>query len=123
GEVSADAFGEASRVHEHDGRAMFADELCQAIVKLGPHFIRHDRLERRVGQLDREIALAYVSAVDDRATRTAVGVDVLRTDEKPCDVLDRFLRCRQADARESSTGERVETFQRDRKMRAALRAG
>ncbi len=101
---------------------MFADELREAVVHLRPHLVRHHRFERRFGHFDREIARAHVAAVDDRATRAAVAVDVLRSDEEACDIFDRLLCGGQADPRELPTGQRLEAFERKREVRAALRA-
>src|SRR5512138_3240652 len=67
GQVSADTLGETSRVNKYNGRTMRANELCEPIVELLPYFVRHDRFKRRLGELDRKVALARVTAVDDRA--------------------------------------------------------
>ncbi len=57
--------GEPPRVHEHERGAVLGDELRHAIVQLVPHLGRHHGLERRRGDLDREIQLARVTGIDD----------------------------------------------------------
>ena len=69
GQVPRRALREPARVDEHERRAMRANELGEPVVLLDPDLGGHDRLERRAWQLEREIALARVAFVDDRAGR------------------------------------------------------
>src|SRR5207302_1177715 len=93
-------------------RAMLFDELHEALVNLGPHFMRHHRFERRLGYLHREIHLAPVAFVDDRAWLTR---------KEARHLFDRLLRCRKADALERPAADVVEALERERQMRAAAR--
>ena len=114
GQVPRRALREPARVDEHERRAMRANELGEPVVLLDPNLGGHDRLERRARQLEREIALARVAFVDDRAGR--IG----NAREKAGQHVDRLRRRRNADARRRPLAERFEPFQRQRQMRAAL---
>ena len=56
---------------------------------------------------EREIAIARMTAIDDRAR-----IDVVRADQKSRDVLNRFLRRRQTNALQRSTAQCGQTLQR-----------
>ena len=112
GEMARRAFGEPPGVDEHEGRAVLVRERRQAVVDLLPRVARHHRLERRRRQLEREVAVLDVPGVDDRAGRTA-------GQEAP-DLLDRLLRGREPDAHQPRSGQRRESLERQREMRAAL---
>ena len=98
-ELVRDALREPPRVHEHEGRTVLRDQLGDAIVDLAPLLGRRDRPELAPRHLDREVDVALVAEVDDRAVRRAVGVDALAADEELGDLLDRPLRGREPDAR------------------------
>ncbi len=78
-----DTFGQAARIHENKRGVVLANELRQAIVNFIPDFARHHRFQRRLRQLDRDVELARVAAVDNRAVGNVVGVDVCCANEKP----------------------------------------
>ncbi|MDR8952911.1 hypothetical protein FEP76_01388 [Burkholderia multivorans] len=118
GEMTRHPLGRAPRVDEHECRAMRGRECRDAVVQLFPHVVRHHRFERHVRQFEREIAFARVARIDDRAFARRVG---RAADEKARDRIDRLLRGRQPDARQRAADQRVEPFERQREMTAALR--
>ncbi len=118
GEMARHALGGAPRVDEHQRRAMRGREAGDAVVHLFPHVGCHHGLERHVRQFEREVALARVARVDDRAVARRVS---RAADQEARDRVDRLLRGRQTDTRQRMAGQRVETFERQRKMAAALR--
>ena len=115
-QVSRHALRHAPRVDENERGAMLASELGKARVDLLPDLARHDRFERRRRKLEREVARAYVSGVDDGATlgRRSSAHEIAR------DFLDRLLRGRQADAHRRRRGQCSETLQRQREVAPAL---
>ena len=113
GQVARDPLGEPARIDEDQRRAMLFDQLGEPVVDLAPDFLRHHRLERRIGHLERDVALARVAVIDDRAFAP-------RADQILADLLDRLLRRRKPDAHERLTRERIEPLEREREMRAAL---
>lgn len=117
GEMARHALGGAARVDEHQRRAMRGREPGDAVVHLFPHIGRHHRFERHVRQLQREVALARVAGVDDRAVARRVGRPA---DQEARDRVDRLLRGGQPDARQRAPGQCVEAFERQREMAAAL---
>ena len=110
----------APGVDEHERGAVRLDEGAQPAIHLGPYLAGHHRFERRVGQLQREVALAAVAGVDDgalaRPARVAAGEEVR-------DGLDRALGRGQPDAGDGAPGQRVQAFEREREVGAALVAG
>ncbi len=119
GELAADALDQTSRVDEDERRAVALDELDQAVIDQRPRLVRHHALERRRRYLDREIALARVTGVDDGAFGAGFALGV-GADEEARHLFDRLLRGGQTDAQQRMRHERGETFERDREMRAAL---
>ncbi len=117
GQVACRALGVPSRVDEHERRAMRADQLREPVVLFDPDLGRHDRLERRPRQLEREIALTRVAFVDDRARLVSDARQEARQH------VDRLRRRRDADARRRLKAQRLEPLERQRQMRAALVAG
>ena len=53
GEVARDPLRQAAGVHEDERGPVRLDQLGQPVVDLVPDLARHDRLERRAGQLER----------------------------------------------------------------------
>src|SRR5690606_25005810 len=110
-----------TRVDEDDRGAMLEHELRDPIVDATELLVRRDRAELVIGDLDREIDLAPVSAIDD------VGHRPSRPDEEARDPLDRLLRRRQADPdRRAPAGLRdqaIEALEGDREVRSALVTG
>src|SRR5712691_6223176 len=86
---------------------MLEYQLHQPLVDLLPHLGRPHRLERRRRNLERQIEGARVSRVDDGG----VACEAARAREETGDVLDRFLRRREADALESPAGEVLERLE------------
>jgi hypothetical protein len=94
-----------------ESRRVF-DEGDQAVVDLLPHLVRHHGFQRRARHFHREVHLALVPAVHDRA---------IACREEARNFLDRLLRGGKADALELASADVVETFQRERQVRAAAR--
>src|SRR3989442_15625590 len=108
GEMERQPRGESARVDESERGTMLEDQLHQALVDLLPHLGRHDRLERRGGNLDRQIERARVAGVDDAGAECWVA----GARQKGGDVLDRLLGSREPDALETPPGEVLEPFER-----------
>ena len=62
----SDALGHASRVDEHERRAVRFDQFSHAVVDLRPDLVRHDRFKRRTRNLQAQIARALMARVDNR---------------------------------------------------------
>jgi hypothetical protein len=105
-EMPRRALGEPPRVHEHERGAVRAHELGEPVVKLDPNLVRHDGLERRRRELEREIARAHVTFVDHRAR------DVGSAREERGERVDRLRGSRDADARGRLLAERREPLER-----------
>ena len=75
-QMARGALGETPRVDEDQRRAVLAHELGEPVVDLLPDLARHHGFERRRRQLDREIALAHMAGVDDRAVGPARGASL-----------------------------------------------
>ena len=116
GKVHRHALGEPAGVHEHECGAVFADELGQSVVQLLPHFRRHHRLERRRGDLDREVELPGVARVDN----AGVGCRVSGARQESGDLLDRLLGRGQTDALERAARQMLQPLEREREVAAAL---
>ena len=91
-ELVREPLGQAAGVDEHERGAVLADERGDAVEHVAHLLGRRDRLELAVGQLEREVEVALVAGVDDRAGSGPVA------DEQAGDGLDRALRGRQPDA-------------------------
>ena len=90
-ELVREPFGEAARVHEHERRAVLATSVGDPVEHVAHLLGARDGFELTLGQLDGEVELALVAAVDDGGHRPIA-------DEQPGNGLDRPLRRRQADA-------------------------
>ncbi len=112
------ALDEPPRVDEQDRGAMLGDQLGDPVIDPAELLVRRHGPELVVGDLDREIDLAAMSAVDD------VRHGPPRPDEQPRDRLDRLLRRRQPDPHRHAPAdlgdEPVEPLERDREVGAAL---
>ena len=117
GEVPRGALGEPTRIDEDERRLVGTDQLGEPIVDLGPDLVGHDRLERRARQLEREIALAHMTLVDDRA----IGVGPTR--QVLGHPIERLRRRGNADPNGASRAKGGEPLERKREMGAALVAG
>ena len=137
-ELRREPLGEAPSVHEHDRRAVRADQLEQPRVDRRPDRGARRTRPRRVRSpgsssglpdrghvLDRhddlELHRLAVPGVDDRdrPRRAVVGVPA----EEARDRLERPLGGRESDALRRLVGERLEPLEREREVRSALRAG
>ena len=112
-QLRRDALGHLARVHEHERGPVLADELGHARVDLLPLLMRADGRKRRGRHLDAEIELTERAGVHQNTVPAGA-------DEKPADVLERFLRGRQPDALDRPAGERLEPLERQRQVAAAL---
>src|SRR5215831_14357586 len=110
------------RVDENQRCLVLADQLREAVVVLLPHLVRHDRIERRAGNLNCQVDLAAMPFVDDS------DVIVASADEKARDVSDWLLSGGEADPLEAATAgadlkvrlyDCFEPLQRQREVRAA----
>ena len=111
------ALGEPARVHEDERGAVRLDELDEPVVDLLPHLVRHHRLERRAGHFDREVDLALVAAVDDRARRPFAWMPRRETARPPRSAsASPTGRCAGAPA-----ADMVEALEREREVGAAPR--
>src|SRR5580692_3659213 len=113
-EMMGHSFREAARVDKYERGAVLANEICYAIVNLVPHFMRGNRAQFAGWHFDGQIERALVADLNDHRVGTAAAGEKMRNQ------LDRFLRGREADAYRWMVGERIEAFERQRKMRAAL---
>ena len=120
----AHALREAARVDEDQGGAVIQDQLRQALVQLVPHLVRHHRLQRRSGHLQRHVHGAAMPAVDDAAGRRLPGRRrfAAHPGQEGSGRSDGALRSRQADAGDRRFGEGIQALQAQRQMRAALGA-
>lgn len=117
-QVPCRPLGHAAGVDEDERRGMRGRQFGQPVVHPVPHFVGHDGFERNGRQFERQVACALVADVDDRALRMFA-----RANEETGNGFDRFLRGRQADARQPSLAKRIEPLERQREMAAALRRG
>ena len=114
--VARDAFGVAPRIDEHEGGAMLADQLGQAVIDRRPRFARHHGFERRWRQFQGQIAIPHVTTVDDGA----FAQSGLRADHEARDLFDRSLRRGQPHAHELVGTQRAQALQRQRQVRTAF---
>ena len=110
----------AAGVDEHERGAVRLDEGAESPVDLGPDLAGHHRLERRLRKLQREVALALMADVDDGALARPGTV---AAGEEAGDGVDRALGRGQPDAGDGPPGERIQAFEREREVGAALVAG
>ena len=111
-QLARHALREPPRVHRDERRAVRFDEPHEPVVDLLPDFVRHHRFERRSRDFHREIHLALVAPVDDRARLAR---------EKARDFLDRLLGRGQANPLQLPPADVVEALEREREVRAAAR--
>jgi len=93
---------------------MRLDELDQRIVELFADLGGQDGFEWRAGKDEIEIEIAPMPTVDECRKRT------LAPDQKAGNLFDRFLRRRQTDSLDPSSGETLEPLKREREVRSAL---
>ena len=97
---------------------MRLDQPGQPVIDLLPHFARHHCFQRRVRNLDAEVARALMAGVDDPCFSVFV-----RAHQKMGDRVDRRLGGREADAQQSVFAQSRQTFERQAQMGAALVGG
>src|SRR6266568_2622480 len=76
------ALGHSARVDENQSSPMRLDQLCQPMIDFLPHFIRHHRFQRRLGDFDCQIEFATMTDIDDFAIRVTSIVNCMSTDQK-----------------------------------------
>ena len=111
-----------ARVDEDQGGAVMAGVLRDAVEDVRHLAAAHDGLELGGGQLDGDLEVAGVAAVDDHRGRTVL----VHTAEEPGDEIEGPLRRRQPDALEGAAvlgHECVESFEAERQVAAPLVAG
>ncbi len=143
-ETRGEPFGEAARVAEHDRGAVRADQLEDARVHVGPDALvrlrivepEHSRARTCIGcarcagvraglvhvvDRDDDLDVERLSrpGVDDR--HRALTARLREAAEEARDLVERALRGREPDALGWRVGERLEPFQREHQVRAALR--
>ncbi len=101
---------------------MLGDQFGEPVIDQLPDFVGHHRFERHWRNLQREVAFAHMTNVDDRAVNRRFARDACAAHQKTCHGLDRLLRGGQADARQVPAAERVEAFETKREVTAALAA-
>ncbi len=118
-EIARDPFRQAAGVDEDEGDAVFLDELGEPVEDLLPHFVRHDRFERRAWQLERQLESTAVSLVDHGALASStIRPDA---DQELRHLFDGMLSRREADALERAARDVLEPFEAERQVRAAAR--
>src|SRR5580704_120646 len=96
---------------------MLLDELYEAVVDLVPHFVGRNGTELAGGNRDREIELAFVADVNDHRVWTAT------TCQEMCNLFNRFLGCRKANAHQRTMCQGFQPLQRESQVGAALVVG
>ncbi|MNO70326.1 hypothetical protein D3C76_612050 [compost metagenome] len=124
GEVAGDALGQPPGIHEDQRGALRLRQLGEAVVDRIPHLVGHHRLQRRRRHLDAEVAGTAVADVDDAAGfQPRLRIAGTAADQETRHRLDGLLRGGQADAHQRRRAQRLQAFQRQREMTAALAAG
>ncbi len=114
-QVPRQPFRHAPRIDEYQRRPVRRDERRQPVVILVPDLVRHHRFERGAGDFDPEIHVAAMPGIDDRAGLRGGADEIAR------DLVDRLLRCRQADAQQRLLRNTPQAFERQREVRAPPR--
>ena len=97
------SFGESPRINEDESGVVLANQFGESIVDFIPYLSGHDCLKWCVRQLDGQIKLALVTAVDDRAVGTSSCVDVFRANQEARNFFDWTLSSGKADANQATT--------------------
>ncbi len=98
---------------------MGLDQRGEPAVDLLPHLVGHHRLQRRLGQLEGEVAGPAMAGVDDEALGRHGAVGACAHQESG-DLLDRLLRGGEADPLQPVGAQRRQPLQREGEVRAAL---
>ena len=123
GELVRHSFHQPAGVHEHQGGAVALDLLHDAVVDLGPQRVGGDGPQLLVRHLDGQVQLALVAHVHDGAFRRAVALEPAGAHQQAGDVVHGFLGGAQPDALKRPSRQRVQPFQRQRQVGAALVPG
>src|SRR5215471_11981269 len=67
GQMACDPLRVSSSVHENQSRAVLTDQLGKSVVGFRPGVARHDSFQWRLRHLDRQIALANETRIDEGA--------------------------------------------------------
>ena len=118
-ERAGHAFHQAPRVDEDERGAVRGDQLGEAVVDLRPLLGGGHGGELAARDLDVQVELARLALVHYHTVRLALSVDVPRAHEEARDFLDGILRGGEADPLQLPVRQRLESLQRERKMRAA----
>ena len=122
-EMKGESLRQAPGVDEHQGGALFLDQLAYPVVYLFPGLVGADRRQGGPRELHRQLQVALVSLVDDAAARQPRRVEMSRAHEKAGQLLDRALGGGKADTGGPRPREGVQAFQAQREMRASLVPG
>ncbi len=114
-EMPRDALGHPPRVDEHERRPVLPNERGDSIVDVCPLLVRGHGLEIGRGKFDREVHVAPVPDVDDRARAIHP-----RSDEKARGLRNRVDRGRKANSLRSPFRDRVKARKRQREVTSAL---
>ncbi len=95
-QLAGHPLGQPPGIDEDQRRAMRLDQPGQPVVELLPDVGRHHGFERRVRDLEREVARAAVAGVDDRALVARATVRA-GADQEARHLLDRLLGRREPD--------------------------
>ena len=112
-ELVGQPFRQAAGVHEHQGGVVLADHDRDAIQHIAELLGGGDRFQFAVRQLERQIEVTPVADIDHRRRRPIAH-------QQLANHVDRPLRRRQADAHWMPFAERLEPFEAEGQMRAAL---
>ena len=122
GQLVGDPLGQLPGVHEHERRAVVPDVVGDAVEHIGELGVAGNRLQLGGGELDGDVEVAAVSAVDDRRH----GAPVPRPRQQPGHHLEGPLGGRQPDPLEpaAALGHHLcQPFEGQREVGAALVAG
>ncbi len=112
-QLRGDPLGHLARVHEHERRAVLADQLGHPGVDLLPLLVRADGGERRGRDLDGQVERAEAARVHERALASRSG-------QEAADLVERLLRRREADPLDLAAAQRLEPLEREGEVAAAL---
>src|SRR6266540_3457337 len=115
-ELVREPLGEPTRVHEDERGPVLGDVLGDAVQHVGHLLGGRDRLELALGELECHVERALVADVDGLRQRALAH-------EQPSDPLDGPLRRRETNTRRSLVAQRLEPFECEREVGAALVAG
>src|SRR5437879_4880938 len=101
---------------------MLLHQRHQAVINLIPHFVGSHWPKWHRRNFDCHIELALVADIDDDGIRPRVS-RVTAPSEKMRNLLDWLLRSGESYPHGPPVGQRLQTFQRQRQMRATLVVG